>query len=220
MKKLISLLLVLVMVTAMAAGCGQKDANTDTTGTTAATTESTAATTEATTEATESFEDITAATQPAAQPGTALAVLQDVWALFGENERFFAFGGDGLNMVDGAPGAYTDMEALTVQLLVPAQNQADVTEIASLFHGMMVNNFTCGAFKLAEGVDAAAFAETLYNAAKNNQWMCGMPEKVMVAVVDDIVVLVFGLNDVVNSFETKLAEAYTNAEVKYSEPLV
>ena len=219
MKKLISLMLVLVMVAAMAAGCGKNDANTDTTGTTAATTESTAATTEATTEATEMIED-TVATQPAAEPGTALAVLQDVWALFGEDERFFAFGGDGLNMVDGAPGAYTDMEALTVQLLVPAEEQANITEIASLFHGMMVNNFTCGAFKLAEGVDAAAFAQTLYNAAKNNQWMCGMPEKVMVAVVDDIVVLVFGLNDVVGTFETKLAKAYTNADVKYSEALI
>ena len=216
MKKLISLLLVLVMVAAMAAGCGQKDANTDTTATTAAPVE----TTEATIETTEEFEDITVATQPAAEPGTALAVLQDVWALFGEDEKFFAYGGDGLNMVDGAPGAYTDMEALTVQLLVPAAEQTNVTEIASLFHGMMVNNFTCGAFKLAEGVDAAAFAETMYNAAKNNQWMCGMPEKVMVAVVDDIVVLVFGLNDVVNSFETKLAQAYEGAEVKYSEALV
>ena len=216
MKKLISLLLVLVMVAAMAAGCGQKDANTETTTAPVETTEAPVETTEAT----EEFEDFTVATQPAAEPGTALAVLQDVWALFGEDEKFFVFGGDGLNMVDGAPGAYTDMEALTVQLLVPAQNQADVTEIASLFHGMMVNNFTCGAFKLAEGVDAAAFAETLYNAAKNNQWMCGMPEKVMVAVVDDIVVLVFGLNDVVNSFETKLAQAYEGAEVKYSEALV
>ncbi len=215
MKKLISLLLVLVMVAAMAAGCGQKDANTDTTATTAATTEATTAPTETT----ESFEDITVATQPAAEPGTALAVLQDVWALFGENEKFFAFGGDGLNMVDGAPGAYTDMEALTVQLLVPESQQANVTEIASLFHGMMVNNFTCGAFKLAEGVDAAAFADTMYNAAKNNQWMCGMPEKVMVAVVDDIVVLVFGLSDVLDTFEANLTEAYPNAEVKYAEAI-
>ena len=216
MKKLISLLLVLVMVAAMAAGCGQKDANTDTTVTTAAPTETTAEPTETTAEATE---EITVATQPAAEPGTALAVLQDVWALFGENDKFFAFGGDGLNMVDGAPGAYTDMEALTVQLLVPASQQANVTEIASLFHGMMVNNFTCGAFKLAEGVDAAAFADTLYNAAKNNQWMCGMPEKVMVAVVDDIVVLVFGLSDVLDTFEANLTEAYPNAEVKYSEAI-
>lgn len=215
MKKLISLLLVLVMVAAMAAGCGQKDGNTDTTATTAATTEATTAPTETT----ESVEDITVATQPAAEPGTALAVLQDVWALFGENEKFFAFGGDGLNMVDGAPGAYTDMEALTVQLLVPESQQANVTEIASLFHGMMANNFTCGAFKLAEGVDAAAFADTMYNAAKNNQWMCGMPEKVMVAVVDDIVVLVFGLSDVLDTFEANLVEAYPNAEVKYAEAI-
>lgn len=152
-------------------------------------------------------------------PASALELLETVWALYGDDEKFPTFGGDGLNMVDGAPGAYTDMEALQSQLLVPADQQENITEIASLFHGMMLNNFSCGAFKLADGVDAATFADSMYEAVSTNQWMCGFPEKVMIAVVGDCVVMVFGLNDAVNPFEAKLTEAYDFAEIKYSEAI-
>ena len=200
MKKLIALLLALVLVMGLVA-CGEKTPENPTE-------EPTAAPTDAPTEA------------PApAGPASALELLQTVWALYTDDEKFPVFGGDGLNMVDGAPGAYTDMEGLESQLLVPADKQGDVTEIASLFHGMMLNNFTCGAFKLAEGVDAAAFADVMKEAVTNNRWMCGFPEKYMVAIVGDCVVLVFGLNDAVNPFEAKLVEAYPDTVVKYSEAL-
>ena len=152
-------------------------------------------------------------------PATAVELLETVWALYGDDEKFPVFGGDGLNMVDGAPGAYTDMEALQSQLLVAPEQQANVTEVASLFHGMMLNNFTCGAFKLAEGVDAAAFADMMKEAVTTNRWMCGFPEKYMIAVVGEYVVMVFGLNDAVNPFEAKLTEAYPQTEVKYSEAI-
>ena len=200
MKKLIALLLALVLVMGLVA-CGAKNTENPTE-------EPTAAPTDAPTEA-----------PTPAGPASALELLETVWALYTDDEKFPTFGGDGLNMVDGAPGAYTDMEGLESQLLVPADKQADVAEIASLFHGMMLNNFTCGAFKLAEGVDAAAFADVMKEAVTNNRWMCGFPEKYMVAIVGDCVVLVFGLNDAVNPFEAKLVEAYPDAVVKYSEAL-
>ena len=154
---------------------------------------------------------------PAVEGPSALELLETVWAVY--PNPFPVFGGDGLNMVDGKPGVYTDMEALQSQLLVPADQQANITEIASLFHGMMLNNFSCGAFKLAEGVDAAAFADTMHEAVTTNQWMCGFPEKVMIAVVGDCVVMAFGLNDAVNPFETALTESYSSAEIKYSEAI-
>ena len=198
MKKLIALLLALTLVMGLVA-CGTTTNNNETTAGTEA---------PATTEA-----------PVVAGPATALELLETVWGLYGEDEKFPTFGGDGLNMVDGAPGAYTDMEALQSQLMVAPEEQAKVTEIASLFHGMMLNNFSCGAFKLAEGVDAAAFADTLHTAVTGNQWMCGFPEKVMIAIVGDCVVMVFGLNDAVNPFEAKLTEAYASAEIKYSEAL-
>lgn len=198
MKKLIALLLAMVLVMGLVA-CGNKTPDTPVVD--------------------DKPVDDTPATDAPTGPASALELLETVWALYGDDEKFPVFGGDGMNMVDGAPGAYTDMEALQSQLLVPADQQANVAEIASLFHGMMLNNFSCGAFKLAEGVDAAAFADTMYTAVTGNQWMCGFPEKVMIAVVGDCVVMVFGLNDAVNPFEAKLVEAYPDAEVKYSEAL-
>ena len=191
MKKLLALLLALVLVMGLVA-CGEKEPE-------------------------EPEVPETTADLAIESPASALELLEKVWNLY--EEKFYVFGGDGLNIVDGAPGAYTDMEALQSQLLVPVDQQANISEIASLFHGMMANNFTCGAFKMADGVDAATFADTMYEAAMNNQWMCGIPERVMVAVVGDCVVMVFGLNDVVNPFETALTEAYSYAEIKYSEAI-
>ena len=201
MKKLIALLLALVMVMGLVA-CGNNNETPDTPNNNE---------TPETTDGTEA--------PVVTGPASALELLQTVWALYGDADKFPTFGGDGANMVDGAPGAYTDMEALQSQLLVAPEQQANITEIASLFHGMMLNNFTCGAFKLAEGVDAAAFADTMHTAVTGNQWMCGFPEKVMIATLGDCVVMVFGLGDVVNTFEAKLGEAYPDAVVKYSEAL-
>ena len=204
MKKLIALLLAMVLVMGLVA-CGNKTPDAPV--------------------ADEPVNDTPVQDEPSQDepvvtgPATAVELLETVWALYGDDEKFPVFGGDGLNMVDGAPGAYTDMEALQSQLLVAPEQQANVTEVASLFHGMMLNNFTCGAFKLAEGVDAAAFADVMKEAVTNNRWMCGFPEKYMVAIVGDCVVLVFGLNDAVNPFEAKLVEAYPDAVVKYSEAL-
>ena len=201
MKKLIALLLAMVLVMGLVA-CGNKTPDAPV--------------------ADEPVNDTPVQDEPSQDepvvtgPATAVELLETVWALYGDDEKFPVFGGDGLNMVDGAPGAYTDMEALQSQLLVAPEQQANVTEVASLFHGMMLNNFTCGAFKLAEGVDAAAFADMMKEAVTTNRWMCGFPEKYMIAVVGEYVVMVFGLNDAVNPFEAELTEAYPQTEVKYS----
>lgn len=187
MKKWIAMVLCLVMVMAMFAGCGKDEA-------------------------------------PAADvevPGSALEILENIWALYGEEEKFPVMGGDVNNLVDGAPGAYdvSDTEMLTYQLLVPADQAANVTEAASLIHAMMVNNFTCGVFRVGEVRNE--FAEAMYNAVKNNQWMCGFPDSVLVSVIGgEYVLMAFGINDAMDPFEAKLQEAYPDARIVYDEPVV
>lgn len=196
MKKLISLLLALVMVVGLAA-CGNNAQKPNEDNQTPS-------------------DDVT---PDVVVPASALEVLENVWALYGDDEKFPTMGGDMNNIVDGAPGAYglEDVETLGVQLLVPADQVANITEAASLFHGMMLNNFTCGAFKVA---DAAAFAEVMHTAIANNPWMCGMPEKMVIATIgDEYVVAMFGVNGAVNPFETKLTAAYPTANVVYSEAI-
>ena len=160
-----------------------------------------------------------AETAPAADlPGSALEILETVWADYTDDEKFPTFGGDGLNMVDGAPGAYTDMEGLESQLLVPADKQADVAEIASLFHGMMLNNFTCGVFHVTG--NAQTFADAMVESIQNNQWMCGMPETMNVSIIGgEYVLMAFGVGDAMNPFTAKLAEAYPDAVTVANESI-
>ena len=190
MKKLVSLLLVFVMVAAMAAGCGEKKP---------------------------------AETEPSVVvPASALEILENIWALYGDDEKFFAMGGDFNNPVDNAPGNYSleDAEMFSFQLYVPAEQVANVDQAASLIHAMNTNTFTSGVFHMTEGADAKAFAAAVRDNVQNAQWMCGFPEKLIVAVVGgEYVLMVFGLNDAVNPFETKLGTAYPDAEIVYNEAI-
>ncbi len=215
MKNIIALLLVLTLAMGLVA-CGNNNAGNETT---------TTPTTEATDEAVTPDEgdidieiDIPLDTTPAASNG-ASEVLSNIWNKVPEENRFFAMGGDMNNMVNNAPGVYSlEDEGLTATLLVPADQIANIDEAASLVHAMMLNNFTAGAFHVTG--DAAAFADAMYNAISNNPWICGMPEKLIVAIVDsEYVVACFGINDAMNPFETALNAAYADAEVKYNEAI-
>ena len=192
MKKVIALILAMVMVMSLAA-CGAEKEPEETVGT----------------------------VPPMDVPASALEILEKVWALYGDDEKFPVMGGDAVNMVDGAPGAYglEDAESVTYQLLVPAEEVANIDEAASLFHGMMLNNFTCGTFHVTG--DADAFASVMVNAVKGNQWMCGMPETMLVAVVGgEYVLMAFGINDAMNPFIAKFTEVYPDAVIVANEAIV
>ena len=189
MKKLITLCLALVMVLAMAA-CGNKNAETPT-----------------------EPENV-----PVEVPASALEILENVWALYGDDEKFPVMGGDANNMVDGAPGAFdlSDADTAAYQLLVPAEQLGNIDEAASLFHGMMLNNFTCGVFHVTGS--AQDFAKAMVDAVKNNQWMCGMPETMLVSVIGgEYVLMAFGINDAMTPFETHMKAVYPDAVTLYSE---
>jgi len=214
MKKLIAMLLALVLVMGLVA-CGNTTAPETTPAATEDTTavEDTAAATEDTAAATE--EEVATP-----EPNEATLVLTNIWNAV-EGEKFFAMGGDMNNMVNDAPGNYSlEDEGLEATLYVPADQVANLQCASSLMHGMLANNFTCGVYKMAEGADAAAFADAMKAAIGSAQWICGMPEKLVVAVIDGNYVLVaFGINDAISPFETAITTAYAEAEIKYSEAI-
>ena len=121
-----------------------------------------------------------------------------------------------------APGNY-DMayaENMTYNLLVPAEQLTNVAEAASMIHMMNANTFTCGAFKLAEGVSAADFGAAMQAAVQGNMWMCGFPERLLIqSIGGSYVVVAFGINDAMTPFAAHLAEAYPNAETLADEPI-
>ena len=193
MKKFLSVFLALTMVLALA-GCGSSS------------TPETSAATEA----------------PENLPASALEVLETVWAAYAEEEKFSIIGGNIEANIMDAPGNYdmTYAENMTYNLLVPAERLNDVTEAASMIHMMNANTFTCGVFRLAEGVTAADFSTAMRDAIQNNQWMCGFPDELLICNYEDTYVLVaFGITDAMTPFATHLHAVYPEFETQYSESI-
>lgn len=208
MKRMIALMLVLLTVMTAAAGCRSNQ------------TQEPNNTTDQTTNTTNTMPATTAPTQPSGgSPESALGLLETVWALYGEEEKFFAAGGDENNAVSDAPGIYdiTNADALMFSLLVPEGQIAGIREAANLVHAMNSNVLSAAAFRLAEGTEAETFAAAMRDAIQNNQWLCGFPEKLLVAVVDgQYVVTAFG-QEPLATFEAKLKQAYPTVKILYNE---
>lgn len=156
---------------------------------------------------------------PEVKPESALEILKTVWGSYAEEEKFFAMGGDMNNLVENGPGKHSlEDEGLTATLLVPADQIANIDEAASMVHGLMLNNFACGVYHVTGNVDA--FTKAMYEAISTNPWICGTPEKLIVAVIGgEYVVALFGIEDAVNPFEAKLKSAYPSVDMKYNEAI-
>lgn len=163
---------------------------------------------------------------PANIPGSSLEVLENIWNQFGENERFPVYGGNAKeNFEDNTmdkPDFY-DLadENISFNLLIPADQVANVDEVASMTHMMNANSFTAAVYHLTGGTDAQAFSEAMYQAVSGNMWICGMPDRVIVAAISpEHVLVVYGVKDAINPFETHLGTAYPDAVIAYNESLV
>ena len=199
MKKYIALLLVLVTLLSLTA-CGKKASDTTT-------------------------QDPQSADTAMELPDDALTLLNTVWNSYGEDDRFYAMGGSydedeaKNNVTENAPGKYdVNNEGITTSLMVPADNVASITDAAALMDGMLVNNFTCGAYHLKDGTDAKAFGEAMYKSITEQRFLCGAPEAILVAVLDnEYVVAAFGMKDRLDVLQTKLTAAYPGTNVLYSK---
>ena len=151
-------------------------------------------------------------------PASPLELLETVWNDYGDDEKFPAVGGDFSeeNNVENGPGNYdlTDREALDAVLGLPQTAQVD--QAASLIHMMNANTFTAAAYHATE--DAEALATALRDNIQQRQWMCGFPDKVVVAVKGEYVVSVFGKNDPVDAFASRLSGIY-GAQLVYDEAI-
>ena len=140
---------------------------------------------------------------------SAVAVLENVWAQYGDDEKFAAMGGDYDNNVMDAPGkfAHDNAEYMDGMLAIPAEATAMVDDAASLMHMMNANTFTAGAFHLADAANEEVFVAAVKESVMNRQWMCGFPEKlIIVSDGNGYVVTAFGHGDAINPFLAKLTE--------------
>ncbi len=217
MKKKLVLILTAAILTFSVAACGKDDTTNDTPDTstvetgTENTTETTPATDDAaTTEPTDTAtEDGTVAGD--ATVNSAVDVLANVWATYGEDEMFFAMGGDMNNPVDNAPGLYSmdDAEMLSFSLYIPTDSIEMVDEAASLIHAMNANTFTGASFHLIDAANAETFTTALRDNIQSTQWMCGFPDKLVIFTVnEEYVISAFGNLDIIENFKNKVTAVY------------
>ena len=157
----------------------------------------------------------------AAAPADSLDLLTKVWDSYTDDEKFSAVGGDYDHSVDDAPGAFDISQADNVEymLTLPQDKVSLIDGAASLMHMMNANTFTCGAFHPAKAEDADTLAQTLRDSIQGKQWMCGFPDKLVVAKVGGYVVSFYGDQDLVNTFRDKLSAAWEGTEIVFDEAI-
>ena len=159
----------------------------------------------------------TASDSSATETVDPLTLLETVWNSFSEDEKFPAVGGDlsEANLKDGAPGKYdiTDAAELDRVMGFPQTEVASVKAAASLTHMMNANTFTCGAYQLASGVDAAALGEKVAQNIQSRQWICGFPDRLLVAYVGNCLIGVFGAEDLVQVFQDQLSAIFADVVI-------
>ncbi|MDD6038705.1 MAG: hypothetical protein PUD20_07940 [bacterium] len=147
----------------------------------------------------------------------ATEVLTTVWNNMGEVE-YPVFGGNFENSVENAPGnlPVTDTDTMTYTLLVPADVQEKVTSAATVNHMMNANIFT-GATLQLDGMDAKDAAEKIKESFLANQFMCGVPDKLIVVTTGNFVVFAYGATDNVDAFKEQ-AGKLDGAQVVVDQP--
>lgn len=213
MKRIATILTAFTLICGLAA-CGNTDKVSDNT------TDTSASSTLDTQTTTSTSETNPSATNAAESPK---ALLDAIWNSYDEDSKFPAAGGDydEANMVDGAPGNVGLSDPETVEHLTgfPASSISEIDAAASLFHMMNVNTFTCGAYSVKDGTDTDALAQAIHDAIMGRRWMCGFPDKMIVATVDNYIVSVFGLEDNVNRFRDTMLAVYPATSVLFETPI-
>lgn len=190
---------------------------------------------EDTTPSTQPTEEATTPTEPSQAPtddaiapqGSASTesarILSNIWSTYADNERFAAYGGAVENSVSDGPGDLDmkNTEEITTRYLVPEDQLATIREGASLVHLMNNNIFTGVVFQLADEANEETLAKALRDKIQGNQWICGQPDKLLIADLEgDHLLMAFGSKDAIDTFRTKLSGVYADADILYEENIV
>lgn len=149
-----------------------------------------------------------------------LELLTNVWNNYPEDQKFAVAGG--MDVMDG-PGKYEvpgSGEVLDNMLGFPQDSEELIDDAASMIHMMNSNTFTGAAYRLKNADDAADLMLKIKDNIMARQWICGFPDKMIVASVGNYVISAFGKEEPIESFKTNLAAVYPDAVISYEESLM
>lgn len=150
-------------------------------------------------------------------------ILTKIWDKYNESATedttFYIMGGNVESMVEGSPAKFdTSLEGAEDTLIysycIPADAIAMMDDIATMRNSMMVNNFTSGAYHILDTANVEAVITGIKDATLSNQWMCGFPEKLVIATIgDEYVVSAYGNGMVIDAFTSAVKSVYGDAAV-------
>lgn len=150
-------------------------------------------------------------------------ILTKAWeeynAAASDDMKFMIGGGNMETAVMDAPAKYDPTleyaeDTLVMSYCIPADAIAMTDDIATMMNMMMANNFTAAAYHVTDAANVQTVVDGIKNTTINNQWMCGMPEKLIVVTVgEDYVVSAFGIGAIVDTFKTAITTVYGDAAV-------
>lgn len=147
-------------------------------------------------------------------------LINSAWALFSDDEKFPVAGGDfsSGDVVDGAgPFSLDNPDELDRLTGFPASEVGKIDSAASMIHMMNTNTFSTGAYHVVEGTDTAALCKSIRDNIASIRWMCGFPDKFIVAEVGDYIVCAYGLEDLIDSYVKHMSEAYPFTTIVFEE---
>ena len=214
MKKLLMLFLTFAMLASMLTGCRMGSQPTDATDATQPATQPTTQPTQAPTHPTETEPQLSGSADT-----SSAKLLTAIWAAYGEEDRFASYGGTVENSVADAPGDLdmTNTEELTGKYLLPQRVLDQVENGASLVHLMNNNIFTAAAFGMKQDADLKAEAKALRDGLQSTQWICGQPDRLLVAQVDGHLLMAFAAKEAMDTFRQNLQSVYPSASILYDE---
>ena len=229
MKKLLALTIALLMLTMSFVACGNNNDNADDTTTTAGNND--AVTTPADTTA--APEDTTTAA-PELAYGNALELLQIIFDKYNasatEETKLYVCGGNVNNFETAnpeGPGAFIALENedYNANLGFPAANADKIASAASMFNMMNANTFNCYTIQFTDGTDVDAMITALKDNILARQWICGSPEKLVIAKAPgNYIIVVWGVvefggivDPVAQSFATSVEGASIVVEHSFAQ---
>lgn len=150
-------------------------------------------------------------------------LINSAWALFSDDEKFPVAGGDfsSGDVVDGAgPFSLDNPDELDRLTGFPASEVGKIDSAASMIHMMNTNTFSTGAYHVVEGTDTAALCKSIRDNIASIRWMCGFPDKFIVAEVGDYIVCAYGLEDLIDSYVKHMSEAYPFTTIVFEDNIL
>ena len=147
---------------------------------------------------------------------SALDVLNTVVDAYAEDDKFPMGGGDSEHLSMEGPAAFdvSKTEELDTSLGLPKEEAANIDDAASLVHMMNANTFTGAAYHVTEGTNMEDFAEAVKEHVLSRQWICGMPDTLVVLKADsEYVLTAFGADDLIETFKKNAASSLEDSKV-------